>query len=524
MRLKLTTLILSLAVCANLNAQQTDFKEGDPQAAEQKLLLGNFDEALDAFLNLHEVEPKNEKYIYNIAVCYLNLHQNKTKAIPYLELLSHKPKHDPNVDYLLGRAYHYANKFDEAITSYNKFKTNGKGTADNLKNVDQQIQYCLNAKELMKYPIDVKFESLGDNVNSEYAENYAFIPTNEAFVIFNTNRPEKGSEAQANGDFKNSIYVSEVVDGNFQKAYSIGSPINKGNTGEEIVGLSANGDIMILYIKDGIKSGNLYISKKDENGNFKKPELLDKNINSAFEEIAASISSDGNILYFASNRPGGLGGTDIYQSKRDPKGKWGLPTNLGADVNTAQNEDFPNISPDGKTLYFSSTGHSSMGGYDLFKVKFDEETQQWKNAQNLGYPLSTTDDDLNFRISQNERYGYISGARNNTTSDNDLYRVIFNAVEAELSVIKGQVLAEDGTQINYPDVLITVTNDANKEIVGNYLPNSNTGKYIIILAPGKYTLDVELFDFKIKTQKLEIKDKISFESEIDMDLKLEHIK
>lgn len=474
MKLKnLSALILSVSISLSVSAQQTDFKEGDPQLAEQKLILGNFDEALDAFLNLHEVDPKNEKYIYNIAVCYLNLQQNKTKAIPYLELLSHKPKHDPNVDYLLGRAYHFANKFDEAITSYNKFKTNGKGNTENLKNVDFQIQYCLNAKELMKYPIDIKFESLGTNVNSEYTENYAFVPVNESFVIFNTNRPEKGSEVQPNGEYKNSIYISEVSEGNFQKAYSIGAPINKGNTGEEVVGLSANGDIMILYIKDGIKSGNLYISKKDENGNFKKPELLDKNINSPSEEIAASITSDGGILYFASNRPGGIGGTDIYMSKRDPKGKWGLPTNLGIAVNTPQNEDFPNISPDGKTLYFSSTGHSSMGGYDLFKVKWDDETQQWKNAQNMGYPLSTTDDDLNFRISQNERYGYISGVKTSTQTETDLYRVIFNEIDAELSVIKGQVLAEDGSQINYPDVLITVTNDANGEIVGNYLPNAN---------------------------------------------------
>ncbi|MFL5753348.1 MAG: carboxypeptidase-like regulatory domain-containing protein, partial [Bacteroidia bacterium] len=103
----------------------------------------------------------------------------------------------------------------------------------------------------------------------------------------------------------------------------------------------------------------------------------------------------------------------------------------------------------------------------------------------------------------------------------DNYRVIFNEVEPELTVLRGNVLSEDGSPINFPDVFITVTNDKTNEIMGNYLPNPNTGKYVIILPPGKYTLDVELFGFKISTKKLEILDKVSYQSEIETDLKLQ---
>lgn len=518
-----TLLFAFLMLSLTINAQDENepIKKTDVKAAEQKMLNGNYEEALDDFLSLHSEEPENDKYTYNIAVCYLNVNGNKSKAVPYLEKLVRHEKHDPNVEYLLGRAYHYANRFDDAINYFGKFKTSAKGTKENIAAVDQQLQYCLNAKELMKFPSNVKFESMGFNVNSEYNEHYSFIPANESFVIFNTNRPEKSAYKEENGEYKNSIYLSEVIDGEYQKAYLIGAPICKGNTAEEVIGLSANGRTLLLLVKDSKGSGNIYITEKDENGLFKKPVMLDKNINSPSDEIAASLSAEGDQIYFASNRPGGFGGIDLYVSKKQPTGTWSLPTNLGAAINTNLDEDFPNIAPDGKTLFFSSKGHTSMGGYDIFKANFDEESQKWENAKNIGYPVNTTGDDMNFRASINERYGYISAIRNGGMGDYDIYRVVFNEVEPELTVLRGSILSEDGSQINYPDVLLSVWDNKTKELVGTYLPNSNTGKYVVILAPGSYLMEVELYGFKIATQKLEIKDKISYQSEMDLDIKLQ---
>ena len=515
----LALLFSSLTIMAQ--DENEPIKKTDQKAAEQKILNGNYEEALDDFLSLHVEEPENDKYTYNIAVCYLNINGNKSKAVPYLEKLVRHEKHDPNVEYLLGRAYHYANRFDDAIVYFAKFKASAKGTKENIGAVDQQLQYCLNAKELMKFPSNVKFESMGYNVNSEYNEHYSFIPADESFVVFNTNRPEKNSYKEENGEYKNSIYVSEVTDGEYQKAYLIGAPICKGNTGEEVIGLSANGKTLLLLIKDNKGLGNIYISEKDENGVFKKPIMLDKNINSSSDEIAASLSAEGDQIYFASNRPGGFGGIDLYVSKKQPTGTWSLPTNLGAAINTNLDEDFPNIAPDGKTLFFSSKGHTSMGGYDIFKANFDEESQKWENAKNIGYPVNTTGDDMNFRASTNERYGYISAIRNGGMGDYDIYRVVFNEVDPELTVLKGSILSEDGSQINYPDVLLSVWDNKTKELVGTYLPNSNTGKYVVILPPGSYLMEVELYGFKIATQKLEIKDKVSYQSEIDLDIKLQ---
>jgi tetratricopeptide (TPR) repeat protein len=514
-------LLLALFVPFALCAQDEDLVgKADPKSAEAKLQAGNYEDALTDFLALHANDPQNEKYNYNIGVCYLNYHGNKAKAVPYLEKIIHNPRHDPNADYLLGRAYQYALKFDDAVNCFTKFVTNGKGNEDNLKDAGNQIQYCLNAKERIKFPLNVKFENLGKNVNSEYEDFYAFVPLDESFLIFNSKRPISSVEQLENGDYPNVIMVSDVKDGQYQPAQQLKLELPKGITNAEVIGLNAKGDALLLNLTDAKSAGNIYISQRDAGGKFGKPVLLDKNINSAHEEIAASINAEGDVVYFASNRPGGAGGTDIYVCRKMPSGKWGAAQNAGNVINTPQNEDFPNISPDGKTLYFSSTGHTSMGGYDIFKATQNAEGQ-WENVKNMGYPVNTMLDDYNFRISKSERYGYISAIKDAGMGDYDNYRVIFNDVEPELTVMYGQVLSEDGSQINFPDVFITVTDDKNGEIVGNYLPNPHTGKYVVILPPGKYTLVVELFNFKLLTQKLEIHDKVSFQSEKEVDLKLQ---
>ncbi|HEX7413629.1 MAG TPA: hypothetical protein VF411_06240 [Bacteroidia bacterium] len=507
-----------------LTAQTNDGGTGktSPGAAEEKLTAGNYEDALVDYLALHTQDPQNEKYAYNLAVCYLNYNGNKTKAVPYLEKLTHNVKHEANADFLLGRAYQYALRFDDAIAAFNRFTKAGKGKEENLKDAELQIQYCLNAKERLKFPLNVTFENLGKSVNSEYNDYYAFVPLDESFIIYNSKRPIGDVEQKPNGEYPTVILYSEVKGGKYQLAKKLEVELPKGNANAEVIGLSANGNTLLLYINDNKGNGSIYTSEHVADNKFAKPTMLDKQINAPnSEEIAASISAEGDVIYFASDRVGGMGGTDIYACRKTPAGAWGMAMNLGKGINTVQNEDFPNISPDGKELYFSSTGHSSMGGYDIFKATKNEETNAWENPKNIGYPVNTPLDDYNFRVSKSNRYGYISAIRDEGLGDFDNYRITFNDVEPELSLMYGQVLSEDGSQINFPDVLITVNNDKSGELIGTYLPNPKTGKYVVILPPGKYSLVVELFDFKLLTKKLEILDKASFQSEMEIDLKLQ---
>ena len=500
-------------------AQEDGLTKVTPEEAANKMKVGNYEDALTDYLQLLNEDSRNESYNYNVGVCYLNNSMNKSKAVPYLEIVTRKEKHDPNADYLLGRAYQYANRFDDAVLAFKKFKADAKGTVFNLVDADLQIQHCINAKELMKFPVDVMFQNLGSNINSEYSDYYPFVTSNESFLIYNTKRPEKNTEKMENGNYNNSIYISRVVNGEYMKASPIGAPINAGNAGMEVIGLSETGDNILLYMPEGLGKGNIYISKLDVQGVYGKPEKLDAKINAAGDEIAASISSDGNTLYFASSRKGGMGGTDIYICKKLGK-KWSEPMNAGKEINTPYDEDFPNISPDGKILYFSSKGHTSMGGYDIFKSSFDETTNTYTSPKNIGYPINTTDDDMNFRISKNGKYGYIASAKNGGQGDFDIYRVTFNEVESDYSVVIGGISAKDSSEINYSDVFISVNDNITKELMGNYLPNPATGRFVVILPPGKYQMLIDAPGYKSVKKNIEVFDKVSYQAEINMNIEL----
>jgi Tol biopolymer transport system component len=496
-------------------------KAPDPKSANEKFTNKNFNDALEDYLDLLENEPRNEKYNYRVGVCYLNTEINKAKAIPYLEIVTRMAKYEPDAMFLLGRAYQFAYRFDDAIKAFNKFKQDGKGTAENLKTVDTEIQYCYNAKELMKFPLNVTFENLGKDINSEFPDYFGFVPADESFIVFNSRRPD-GRERNLDGSYNSSIYISKVKDGAFQKSKSMAPPINSSKGDAEVVGLSASGEVMLVYYNDFQSDDDIYIAAGDKNNNFKKPERLPASINAPKgTEIAASVSADGSTIYFTSFRPGGIGGTDIYVSKKLPSGEWGTAQNLGTDINTPMNEDFPNISPDGKTLYFSSSGHTSMGGYDIFKAEWDEATQKWVSVKNMGFPINSPQDDYNFRISKSGRYGYISALRDKGFGDLDIYRVTFNDVEPDYTIIKGNISSSDNSiKLSYPDVFITVTDTKSGEIYGNYALNPNTGNYVIILPPGQYNLAIESAGYTTINEKLTVLDKGSFKKEEERDIKL----
>ncbi len=521
MNSKLFLFYIALFFSATLFSQSTNVKTLINNA-ETKLSAENYDDALEDYLQLISIEPKNDLYNYNTAVCYLNTNINKSKAIPYLEIVVRNEKHNPNADFLLGRAYQYGNRFDDAVASFEKFKKLAKGTEDNLKFVDEEVQHCINAKELIKFPIDVIFQNLGKNINSEYADYYPFVNEDEAYIMYNSKRPNSAEvQKQPNGEFLNSIHLSKVVNGQYMESDIVGEPISKGNSGEEVIGMNAKGTTLLINKPNLKGESKLYSTTLAKNGEFSKLKELPATINGNGDVIAACINNDGTSIYFASNRKGSLGGTDIYVCNQLPNGKWSEALNLGKEINTIYDEDFPNLSPDGKLLYFSSKGHSSMGGYDIFKANLNETTKQFEKVKNIGYPVNTSYDDLNFRISKNGRFGYVSSLRGGGLGDFDIYRVLFNEVEVDYSVIIGQIQAKDTlNKIDYRNTFITVNDNITNEIVGNYLTNPSTGRFIIILPPGKYSILAEAPGFKDYKYQIEIFDKVSYQSELSLTISL----
>ncbi|MBI2722294.1 MAG: PD40 domain-containing protein [Bacteroidetes bacterium] len=522
MTIKTYLILLILSFFCAVNAQDKKDIKTLTASAETKFKVENYEDALEDYLQITTLDSKNETVNYNTAICYLNTNINKAKAVPYLEIVTRNEKHNPNADYLLGRAYQYSNRFDDAIASFEKFKKNAKGNEDNLKEVEQQIQHCINAKELIKYPLDVQFHNLGKNINSAFADYYPFVTENESYIIYNSRRPtDKEAAKLENGQYLNNIQVSKVVNGTYMESTVVEEPISKGNSGNEIIGMNSRGNIILINKHNIRGESKLYQSEIIANGDFTKPVELPPVINGSGDVIAATINSEGSEIYFASNRKGGYGGTDLYVCNKLPNGKWSEAQNLGKEINTIYDEDFPNLSPDGKNLYFSSKGHSSMGGYDIFRATFNNEFQVFGNVQNIGYPLNTSFDDLNFRISKNGRYGYVASLRGGGLGDYDIYRVSFNDVEVDYTVLIWQINSKDSTlKVDYKNSFVAVNDNITNEIVGTYVPNPNSGKLIIILPPGKYTVTVESPGFKDYIYPIEVYDKASYQSEINLNISL----
>jgi hypothetical protein len=161
-----------------------------------------------------------------------------------------------------------------------------------------------------------------------------------------------------------------------------------------------------------------------------------------------------------------------------------------------------------------------MGGYDIFQSSYDEANSTFTSPKNIGYPINTTDDDMNFRISKNGKYGYIASAKNGGQGDFDIYRVTFNEVANDYSVVIGEFTTKNNEAINYGDVFISVNDNITKELVGNYLPNPSSGRFVVILPPGKYQMNIDAPGFKTVNKNIEVLDKVSYQAEINMNIEL----
>jgi len=473
----------------------------------------NFQAALKSYLILHKKDPKNIDYNLNIGRCYLNTNIDKSKAIPYLEFVTQQVKFDNDVWFALGNAYQYANKFDEAIAAYNKYILKAKDPAK----ANRQIETCNNGKELIKNPVNVTFENIGKEVNSEFADYYPFIPANEAFVAFTSRRKGNvGNIIEYDGYYSSDIYLSDVKGGKWLKVKNAGANLNTAND-EQVVGLTSDGKTMLIYIDHKEFYGDIYFSKNKGKG-FDKPEPYGTTINTPSLETSASITSDGNIILFASDKPGGLGGTDIYMSKKLPNGEWGETFNLGPVINSKYNEEFPHLSEDNNTLYFSSEGHNSMGGYDLFRANYDTINQKWLVPRNMGFPINTSEDNLTFCVSSSNRDGYVSAVRPGGYGDLDIYKVIFNDVDARQTVLQGFVHGNNQEKIL--DYEITVIDKKGEELDRTYKPNQKTGKYIASLPAGVYILMIDAPGYKTYKEEVTILDKSDYLAEIKKDINL----
>jgi outer membrane protein OmpA-like peptidoglycan-associated protein len=468
------------------------------EKAENYFRGGNFTSALSVYLDVYKADTTNYNVCYKVGVCYLksNGSLNHSKALPYLKKAAAQAdkmyderdileKRAPIISIkVLADAHHLNYEFDQALFAYDRFKKEMAAAHRNdreiLKDVTRRMEWCNNAKELMSCPAEVKIVNLGKNVNSPFADYAPRISADQSTMIFTSRRPENtGGKTYDGGQYFEDIYISYKKGGEWGPAVNIGHPINTvGN--EAAIGISADGQEILIY-KDDMGDGNIYSSRL-EGDKWTVPVKLNNFINSPYWEPAAFLSADGQTLYFISDRPGGRGGTDIYKSKRTSTGDWGRAINLGPTINTPFDEHAPFIHPDGRTLFFSSRGHKSMGGYDVFfSTSLLTDDKIWLDPINVGYPINTPADDAFYSVAADKQKAFYSSVRDGGFGEKDNYMITFlNPPVEALSVVKGNVTTPASTNMT-----ITVTDNETNQVIGVYYPNSKTGKFAYVVTPGK---------------------------------------
>jgi outer membrane protein OmpA-like peptidoglycan-associated protein len=482
------------------------------ERAEELYHGGSFYNALTAYLELYKADSSNCNISYRLGDCYLKTGGSPKKALYYLKKASQsvssnymegsgKEKGAPVTVYkLLGDAHHLNSEFDIAIANYEKYKRALSSARNHeiaiVKEINRKIEMCNNAKELVAHPAEVKIINLGKNINSVYPDYSPRLSADQNTMIYTSRRPGNvGGNTYDEGQYFEDIYISTKKGNEWSPAANIGEPVNTvGN--EAAIAFAADGQEILIY-KDDMGDGNIY-STRLEGDKWTVPVKLNSNINSKFWEPAAFISADGNTLYFVSDRPGGYGGTDIYKSKKTASGDWGRAVNLGPTINTPYDEYTPFIHPDGVTLFFSSKGHNSMGGYDIFFSRtMPSDERIWLAPTNVGYPINTPGDDAFYTVSPDKQRAYYSSGRDGGFGEKDNYMVTFSDnIISPLALMKGAVL--DTNNQAPRNMKITVTDNETGQVVGVYYPNSKSGKYTFILTPGKshnivYEADGALF-------------------------------
>ena len=421
-----TVLLLVIGITTYSQSAKEFLKKGGQQYKAKE-----YENALATYKAGLKLYPDDAKLNLQTGLTYLSM-PNKKESLTYLQTaFTLNPSVDPDIYYYLGLSYQSNHQFKSAQEFFAEYKRHNKKAA---AIADAKIRQSQFADSLTRIASDVVVENIGKAINSSFHEYSPLVSSDGNTIIFTSNRPTDGSNALSKFE---DIYISKKINGEWTQPTKISPNINI-EFNDAAASLSPDGKTLVLYYEYG--GGDIYVSKAEGEG-WTKPIALNKNINGPMSwETSAFLTDDGKHLYFSSNREGGYGNLDIYVSEMDQTGDWGKANNIGPVINTSGKEDSPALDPDGTVLYFSSDGHLSMGGTDIFKSEFKDGT--WQKPVNLGYPINSVEDDSFFAVSSDRRRAYFSTLREEGNAE--IYTLTFIEPQQQLAdVIAPTVAAPD---------------------------------------------------------------------------------
>lgn len=432
MKVRPILLFLFLAACVTLNGQYTKEFKRIYFDADYLMETGFYEEAFNRYKNLLTLDPGNSNILFHCGACCLNIPGNEEQAITYLKEASegvtlsyknksHKEPGAPVMTYfLLGQAYHLNYQFNEAVGEYTTYLELGSNQDPlQLEYARLQIEACERAAAIERSRPVFEFQGVLEHFDEDLPScSNPVISGDGNTLIFLVDYPSD-----------KKIMMTTRTDSIWSRPRVINSEI--GMVGETYP-VSISYDGKDLYMSHHFYSHSDIFVSHLQGKNWSNAEALGYQINGRTSEDHASISRDGKSLYFTSDVRGGQGSFDIYVSQLDEKGEWGEAVNLGSTINTIYEEHTPFISNNDSILFFSSQGHSSIGGVDVFYSTLQSDGT-WSEPENLGYPVNTTGDDLFFNPGWSEHEGYYAVQREDDPTSNTINMVMELEYEEELA-------------------------------------------------------------------------------------------
>ena len=478
-------LLLLITHCSSLisSAQWYDPDKVDKKAAAiyatayEEATGGKYTEAIQHIGEALSIDPKLLDAYLSRAGIYANLKNYNASVADFETALRMDSVYAKTFLLPYSISLAGAGKFTEALGAVNEFLKNPKLNAQSIKAGNyRKSTYAFAVEYAGKNPVSGYVfapVNMGSNINSPYLEYYPSLTIDGSKMVF-TRRIDNDED----------FYESNFVNGAWSKAEPLLGKVNT-NLNEGAQNISQDGELLVFTgcnYPEGEGSCDLYFSVRNNSG-WTEAQNLGPLINTEFWESSPSLSPDKKALYFASNRPGGYGGKDIWVSYRQPNGRWGEPQNAGGTINTSGDEGCPFMHADNQTLYFNSNGHTGYGMTDLFLTRRLSDSA-WTEPENLGYPINTINDEGSLIVASDGKTSYYASDRSDTKGGLDIYTFALREDIRPVKTlwVKGKVY-DKKTKAGLPSAVELA--DVNTRKLATRIQTDEEGNYLVTLPVGK---------------------------------------
>ncbi len=491
MRTIIPLLILLYVSCSGIYSQEdinTDSKKAIDAYNQgiKKYTLNNYPEAIHYLTLAIAADNDFIEAYFVLAEVYVDDRQYENAVTAYKKGMEINPLYYPRGYNKLGKLEFNLGRYEDSKLDYEKYVELNTNDTRQIELARKGIDKCKFAINVVNNPVDFKPENLGPAINTIEDEYWPSLSADEQTLII-TRLIRKSISFEG---FQEDFFISHKLDDGWSSMKNAGYPLNTDdNEGAQTI--SADSRFMVFTAcnrDDGIGRCDLYYSERIGD-KWTLPKNMLAPVNTRYKETQPSLSADGNTLYFASDRPGGKGQLDIWKTERDENGNWSQPVNMGDKINTSYNEMSPFIHFDNQTLYFASEGYMGLGGFDLF-ISRKDSADNWSTPENLGYPINTNKDEFGLIVNSKGNKAYYSSDRD-PYAGKDIYMFeLYNEVQPlEVSYMKGKVFdIETSKRLKAKFELIDL--ETGKMIYEAY-SDEETGEFLVCLPANKdYCLNV----------------------------------